>query len=91
MSNAGGRQTLRLAVAAAIAGFAWGTLRHRSHPRRTFLAIMQAAEWFIACGGAATLVEVLREGLEGDDTELTERVTHSMQTVTDRAARGAAR
>ena len=87
MRDSGGRQTLRLAVSAALAGFAWGDLRHRAHPRRTFLALMQAAEWFVACGGAATLVDVLRDGLAAGDDEVTERVTHATQTVTDRAAR----
>lgn len=84
MSGSDGRQTLKFAVAAALAGFAWASLRHRSHPRRTGLALTQAAEWFIATGGAATLVDLLREGLQADD-ELTERVTHTTQTVTDRA------
>lgn len=87
LSENHGRQTLRLALGAAVAGFAWGYLRHRTHPRRTFLALMQAAEWFVACGGAATVVDLLRDGLEGDDREVTERVTHTMQTVTDHAAR----
>ena len=54
MHDSGGRQSLRLAVGAAIAGFAWAYLRHRHHPRRTILALTQAAEWFVACGGAAT-------------------------------------
>ena len=85
MRDSGGRQSLRLAVGAAIAGFAWAYLRHRHHPRRTILALTQAAEWFVACGGAATLLDVLRDGLDGDDDEVTERVTHSTQTVTDHA------
>ncbi|MGE3858327.1 MAG: hypothetical protein AB7G21_15345 [Dehalococcoidia bacterium] len=84
MGDSGGRQTLRLAIGAALAGFAWAYLRHRSHPRRTGLALTQAAEWFVACGGAATLVDLLRDGLEAED-ELTERVTHATQTVTERA------
>ena len=83
MSDSDGKQALRLPLGAAVAGFAWAYLRHRSHPRRTFLAVMQAAEWFVACGGAATLLDVLRDGLNGD--EVTERVTHSTQTVTDHA------
>ena len=88
MSDSDGKQALRLPLGAAVAGFAWAYLRHRSHPRRTFLAVMQAAEWFVACGGAPVLIEVLRDGLgDGGADELTERVTHSTQTVTDRAAR----
>ena len=87
MRDSEGRQTLRLALGAALAGFAWAYLRHRAHPRRTVLALTQAAEWFVACGGAATLVDLLRHGLAGGDDEVTERVTHSTQTVTDRAAR----
>lgn len=83
MRDSGGRQSLRLAIGAALAGFAWAYLRQRNHPRRTILALTQAAEWFVACGGAATLLDVLRDGLNGD--EVTERVTHSTQTVTDHA------
>lgn len=88
MGDSAGRQALRLPVAAAVAGFAWGYARHRRHPRRGFLAVMQAAEWFVACGGAAVVVEVLRDGLgDAGSDELTERVTHTTQTVTDRAPR----
>lgn len=82
MRDTEGRQTLRLAVGAALAGFAWAYLRHHGSPRRTMLALTQAAEWFVACGGAATLVDLVRAGLEAED-ELTERVTHTTQTVTD--------
>ena len=90
MPDSAGRQTLRLALAAALAGFAWEYVRRRAHPRRTVLALTRGAAWFIACGGAAVLVEALRGGLAGDDseaTEVTERVTHASQTVTDRGAR----
>lgn len=85
MRDTEGRQTLRLALGAAIAGFAWASLRHRNHPRRITLALTQAAEWFVACGGAATLVDLLRDGILGSDDELTERVSHTKQTVTDHA------
>ncbi len=86
MGDTRGRQTLRFALGAALAGFVWGYyIRHRTHPRRTFLALTQAAEWFVACGGAATLVDVLREGIGGEHDELTDRVTRATQTVTDRA------
>ena len=87
MRDSEGRQTLRLAIGAALAGFAWAYLRHRAHPRRTVMAMTQAAEWFVACGGAATLVDLLRAGLEERDDEVTERVSHATQTVTDHAAR----
>ena len=87
MRDSDGRQTMRLAIGAALAGFAWAYLRHRSSPRRTMLALTQAAEWFVACGGAATLIDLVRDGLEADEDELTERVTHTTQTVTDHAAR----
>ncbi len=88
MAESAGRRALPLPLGAAVAGFAWGYLEHRSHPRRTSLALMQCVEWFIACGGAAVLVQVLRSGLDPDDLdELTERVTHSLQTVTDRSGR----
>ncbi|MEI7926630.1 MAG: hypothetical protein WCI61_10650 [Chloroflexota bacterium] len=87
MRDSDGRQTMRLAIGAAIAGFAWAYLRHHSSPRRTMLALTQAAEWFVACGGAATLLDLVRDGLEAGEDELTERVTHTTQTVTDHAAR----
>lgn len=87
MRDSEGRQTLRLALAAAVAGFAWEYARHRAHPRRTVLALTRAAAWFVACGGAAALVDLVRAGLADDDSEVTERVTHASQTVTDRGAR----
>ena len=65
MHQSEGRQTLRLALGAAIAGFAWAWLRHRRHPHRATLALTQAAEWFVACGGAATLVDRLRVQMLG--------------------------
>ena len=82
--HAKGRGTLGLPIAAAVAGLAWGYLRHRGQRRQLSLALTQAAEWFIAAGGAATLVEVLRGTLDSDDLEeLTERVTHATQRITD--------
>ena len=43
MRDTEGRQTLRLAVGAALAGVAWAYLRHHGSPRRTMLALTQAA------------------------------------------------
>ena len=85
MRESAGRQTLTLAMGAALVGLAWGYLRHRAHPRRTVLALAQGAAWFVACGGAAALVELFRDGVASDGDEFTERVVHSTQTVTDRA------
>jgi hypothetical protein len=83
----GGKQTVRLAVAAAIAGVAWGYLRHRKDPRAGAFAFLQGLEWFIAYGGAAAIIEVVREAMEGDhDLEVTERLTRVRQTVVDGAA-----
>ena len=87
MSDSKDRQALRLPLAAAAAGFAWGYLRHRGQPRQVSLALMQAIEWFVACGGATVLLEVLRDSIDADDIdELTERVTHTTQRVTDQFA-----
>ena len=80
------RPSLRIAIAAALAGLAWGYLRHRRRPRQTVLAVLQAAEWFVAAGGAAAVIVALRGGLEPAGDEVTERVTHATQTVTDHAA-----
>lgn len=83
----GGKQTIRLAVAAALAGAAWGYLRHRKDPRASAFALLQALEWFVAYGGAAAIIEAVREALEGDDDlEVTERMTHVRETVIDHAA-----
>jgi hypothetical protein len=80
MNLTGRPESARLALAAAVAGLAWGYLRHRKHSRRTLLAMVQAAQWFVAMGGAAALLGALRGDLEGSD-ELTERITHTKQTV----------
>ncbi|MSQ31075.1 MAG: hypothetical protein EXR64_03470 [Dehalococcoidia bacterium] len=80
MNLIGGPQSARLAFGAAAAGLAWGYLRHRQHPRRTLLALVQAMQWFVAMGGMAALLDALRGDLEGSD-ELTERVTHTTQTI----------
>lgn len=84
----GDKQTLRFAIAAAAAGLAWGYIRHRRDPRAPAYAILQALEWFIAYGGAAVLIEFVRQGMDdddGEDLEITERVMRTKQTVTDEA------
>lgn len=80
MNLTGRPESARLAIAAALAGLAWGYLRNRNSPRRNLLAFVQAAQWFVAMGGAAALLEALRGDLEGSE-ELTERVVHQTQTV----------
>jgi hypothetical protein len=82
-----GKRALQIGIAAAVAGLAWGYFRHRRDPRATAFAILQGFEWFVATGGAAALLELLRQGLEQDeDLEITERITHTRETVTDAAA-----
>jgi hypothetical protein len=82
-----GRSQLALAISSALAGFAWGMLRHRGHARARGLAMLQAAEWFVAAGGAAWLIENARETLEGVPGS-DERITHVRQVPTDeRSAR----
>lgn len=43
-------------------------------------AAVQALEWFVAYGGAAALLERVRE--DAGDVEV-ERVTHTRQTIVD--------
>ena len=80
------KQSIRFALAAAGAGLVWGYLRHRRDGRAPMFAAVQALEWFVAYGGAAALLERVREGLEGlegvGDVEV-ERVTHTRQTIVD--------
>ncbi len=76
------KQPIRFALAAAAVGLAWGYLRHRKDGRAPVLAAIQALEWFVAYGGAAALLERVREGLEGGEVEV-ERVTHTRQTIVD--------
>jgi len=83
MDLTGRPDSARLAIAAALAGLAWGYLRHRRHSRRSLLAFVQAAQWFVAMGGAAALLAALRDDLEGSD-EITERVMHTTQTIHER-------
>ena len=81
------RRQLGLAVAAFAGGVAWGALRHRREGRSSLLALLQGAEWFVACGGATALVALLREAFgprEQDGSEDGERITHFRRVVTER-------
>jgi hypothetical protein len=77
-----GRSQLALAISSALAGFAWGMLRHRSHSRARGLAMLQSVEWFVAAGGAAWLIENARETLEGAPGP-EERITHVRQVTNE--------
>ena len=87
----GGKQQFGLALAAAAAGLAWGYIRHRSDRRVSAFALIQAAEWFVAYGGAAAVLSAARQaleqaaGLDVEDAEFElERVTRIRQSVTER-------
>ncbi len=74
---------MSFALAAAGAGLVWGYFRHRRDGRAPAFAVLQALEWFVAYGGAAALLERLRDGMEdGRDIEV-ERLTHTRQTIVD--------
>ncbi|RLT36284.1 MAG: hypothetical protein DWI58_19110 [Chloroflexi bacterium] len=77
------KQSIRFALATAGAGLAWGYLRHRRDGRAPMFAAVQALEWFVAYGGAAALLERVREGLEDAGDVEVERVTHTRQTIVD--------
>lgn len=83
------KRQLGLAVAAFAGGVAWGALRHRRGGRSSMLALLQGAEWFVACGGATALVALLREAFgergpaDGEDAD-GERITHFRRVVTER-------
>ena len=86
-----GKQQFGMALAAAASGLAWGYLRHRGDRRVTAFALVQAAEWFVAYGGAAAVLSAAREALEQtsggrvEDGEFeVERVTRIRQSVTER-------
>ncbi len=82
------RNQLRFAAAALAAGFAWGYLRHRQGSHARMLALLQGLEWFIAYGGAAAIVGLLREALDREAPEepepSNERITRFRQVVTER-------
>lgn len=78
-----GRQQLGFAIAAALAGLAWGYVRHRNDKRASSHALLQALEWFVAYGGAAALIERAQQALTEVEPgeEPPERVTHMRQVV----------
>jgi hypothetical protein len=80
------RSQLRFALVAAAAGLAWGFLHHRRGNHPAAFTFLQALEWFVAYGGAAALIALLRQVLEGAETEVEEeeRITHFRQVVTER-------
>ncbi len=76
------RSQLALVVSSALAGFAWGIVRHRGHRQARPLALLQAVEWFVAAGGAAWLIEHARGTLEGAAGP-EERITHLRQVASE--------
>jgi hypothetical protein len=79
------RNQLKFALAAFAAGLAWGYLRHRRGGRTGLFSVLQALEWFVAYGGAAALIALVREQLEPPEPEPEgERITHIRQVVTER-------
>lgn len=81
-----GKQQLRFAAAAFLAGCVWGYVRNRERGNRALLSLLQGVEWFIAYGGATALIEGLRAFVEtpDEDEPTSERVTHLRQVVADR-------
>ena len=78
------RSQLKFALAALGAGLAWGYVRHRRSGRGGLMAVLQGLEWFVAYGGAASLLSLIRELLEEDDRPPeSERITHFRQVVTE--------
>ena len=81
----GGKQELRFAFAALLAGLAWGYMRHRRDVRAPVFAVLQGLEWFVAYGGVAALIDRARDQLdESDEDDEPVRITHYRQEVTDR-------
>jgi len=80
-------RSVRFAVAAGLTGLAWGYLRHRRDPRAPLIALLQAAEWFVAYGGATALIARARAALEkplDEPDEEVERIIHIRQVVSER-------
>jgi hypothetical protein len=81
------RSQLKFALAAAVAGLAWGFVRHRRAMHPGALTLLQALEWFVAYGGAAALLALLRQFVESSAEMMAdeeERITHFRQVVTER-------
>ncbi len=82
-----GKQQLRFAAAAFLAGCLWGYVRSRDRGNRTLLSLLQGVEWFIAYGGATALLEGLRAFVESPPPEhepTSERVTQLRQIIAER-------
>jgi hypothetical protein len=82
-----GKQQLRFAAAAFLAGCLWGYLRNRERANRVLLSLLQGVEWFIAYGGATALIEGVRAFVEPpppEDEPESERVTSFRQIVAER-------
>ncbi len=79
----GGKQQLPFAVAAFVAGLAWGYLRRRSSRHALRHGVLQGLEWFVAYGGAAALIEAAKQLLDREDEEPPERVTLIREVVTE--------
>lgn len=78
------KQQLRFALAALAAGLAWGYVRHRGREHVLVHSLLQGLEWFVAYGGAVAVISRLRERLDGNDEDESERITHFRQIVTER-------
>lgn len=82
------RQLLAALGAAAVA-LALGSVRHRAHRWGRAFALIEAAEWFIAAGGATALLRSARRALEelaGPEAPEVERITRVRQSVTEEPA-----
>lgn len=79
------KPSMKLALAAAVAGLVAGYLAHRNDQRARAFAVLQGFEWFVSAGGAALLADAVREALEDDhDLEVTERVVRMRQAIEER-------
>ncbi len=83
------RRSLKIALAAGLAGLLAGYVSHRSERRARAFALLQAADWFMAAGGGALLTDLLRRALaEAEDAgaaEVTERFVQTRQAVVERS------
>jgi len=84
----GDKHQLRFALAAFGAGLLWGYLRNRRSGHATVFSLLQGLEWFVAYGGAAAMIELVRHTLDDEDDadaadETTERITRLRQVVTE--------
>ena len=86
MTPVSDRSQLKFALGAFAAGLAWGYIRYRRSGRAPLMSVLQALEWFVAYGGAAALLTIVRETVEPPepDEPTSERVTRFRQVVTER-------